>query len=251
MMNYSRILPLLIIVAILSFSVRLTEVFTGVSNLSASAYAKADEEEKPDHEAKEKDAHKANGEKTHVADAPEVEQDDEISKDEKGEPLPDGDIEHVEGETAKVPKWQDASDSNLDVAEIKLEMFEDLSKRRDRLEEVKKALQVREALLKAVEKELDEKVTELKTLREEITSLLEEKGGKESERINTLVKIYEGMKPKDAARIFDTLDIDVLVRVMSKMSERKISPVLAAMNAERARTVTIMMAEEKTLPIIE
>ena len=56
------------------------------------------------------------------------------------------------------------------------------------------------------------------------------------------------MKPKDAARIFDTLDLDVLVSVMSQMSERKLSPILASMNPERARTITIMLAEQKQLP---
>ena len=54
--------------------------------------------------------------------------------------------------------------------------------------------------------------------------------------------------PKDAARIFDTLDIDILVDVMANMSERKMSPILAAMNPERARTVTIMLAQQKQLP---
>jgi len=225
MISYSKILPLLIIIAILSFSVRLTEVITGLSDLSSSAYAK---------DATEDDAHAAK------------------SKDEeKHEETKEEVVEHVEGSEAKVPEWQDASDSNLDVEGIKLEMFEDLSERRVRLEKSEKAMHVREALLEATEKELDRKVEELKTLRTEIKELLEEQGGQEAERIDSLVKIYEGMKPKDAARIFDTLDLDVLGRVMSKMSERKVAPVLAAMNAERARTVTIMLAEEKTLPVIE
>ena len=126
MMNYSRILPLLIIVAILSFSVRFTEVVTGISNLSASAYAK-DVKEDADSSA-DKDAHKVDAEaETDVTEA------DNIGEEEHDGHLPDGDIEHVEGKTAKAPKWQDANDSNLDLAEIKLEIFEDLSERRDRL----------------------------------------------------------------------------------------------------------------------
>ena len=92
------------------------------------------------------------------------------------------------------------------------------------------------------------KYKELLKLRSEIEDLLGQQSEAEKARIDSLVKIYEGMKPKDAARIFDTLDLDVLVAVMSKMSERKLSPILAAMNPERARTVTIMLAEEKQLP---
>ena len=115
---------------------------------------------------------------------------------------------------------------------IKLEMFEDLSKRSAELEKIEEDLRMREALLKAAEQELDRKVQELTNLRKEIEELLELQSGKEQERIDSLVKIYEGMKPKDAARIFDTLDLDVLVMVMSKMSERKVALVLAAMNPE-------------------
>jgi flagellar motility protein MotE (MotC chaperone) len=58
------------------------------------------------------------------------------------------------------------------------------------------------------------------------------------------------MKPKDAARIFDTLDIDILVAVVSKMSERKIAPILGLMDPERAKTLTIMLAQQKKLPTL-
>ena len=62
------------------------------------------------------------------------------------------------------------------------------------------------------------------------------------------MKIYEGMKAKDAARIFNTLDIDVLLDVITGMSERKSAPILAEMDAERARTVTILMVQKKQMP---
>ena len=48
-------------------------------------------------------------------------------------------------------------------------------------------------------------------LRGKIESLLETQSEQEQARIKSLVKIYEGMKPKEAARIFDTLDLDVFV----------------------------------------
>ena len=111
-----------------------------------------------------------------------------------------------------------------------------------------KEIMTREALLRAAEQELDRKYQELSNLRTDIEGLLKQQSDEENARIASLVKIYEGMKPKDAARIFDTLDLDVLLAVMGKMSERKLSPVLAAMNPERARTITIMLAEQKKLP---
>jgi flagellar motility protein MotE (MotC chaperone) len=231
MISYSKILPLLIIVSMLSFSIRLTEVVTGVSNLSDVAYAKAADDDKAHAKEEEHEEPMAKG---HM----------QSDKKKKG-------VDVVEGDDAKAPKWRDASDSDLDVTSIKLEMFEDLSKRRAELEKMEEDVRMREALLKAAEQELDRKVQELTNLRKEIEELLELQSGQEQQRIDSLVKIYEGMKPKDAARIFDTLDLDVLVMVMSKMSERKVAPVLAAMNPERARTVTIMLAEERTLPTLQ
>lgn len=237
MFTYSKVFPLLIIVSVLTFSIKLTEVITGVSNMSSTAFAKsADDEEhaeKPAEDSGHDEEHAETASKGHM------------DKDAASNP------DVVEGDKANAPKWRDASDSDLDVTSIKLEMFEDLSKRRKQLEKAEQDIKIKEALLKAAEQELDRKVQELSNLRQEIEKLLELQSGNEQKRIDSLVKIYEGMKPKDAARIFNTLDLDILVRVMSKMSERKVAPVLAAMNPERARTVTIMLAEEKSLPILQ
>lgn len=226
MLNSSRILPCLIIIAVLAFSVRLTEVVTGISNLSATAHA---ESSKDDNKQDKMSA-------------------EAMASDAKGH-MPNNDaVQVVDEKDVNAPKWRDANDSNFDVSNVKMEMFEDLSLRREQLEKSERDLQVREALLKATAQELDRKYQELTKLRKEIEGLLSQQSEEEQGRIDSLVKIYEGMKPKDAARIFDTLDIDVLVSVISKMSERKIAPVMAAMNPERARSITIMLAEQKKLP---
>ena len=70
----------------------------------------------------------------------------------------------------------------------------------------------------------------------------------EEERLTSLVKIYENMKPKEAATIFNTLDLDVLLAVVGRMNERKTSPILAAMDPDKARIVTIKLAEQRKLP---
>tara|TARA_R110002072_G_scaffold86216_2_gene194656 strand:- start:294 stop:977 length:684 start_codon:yes stop_codon:yes gene_type:complete len=227
MPGFSKILPLLIIVIFISFSVRLSDFFLGMKNISSTAYA----------ENKAEDTHAAD-------DAPALGHGEDSAKD-------DGHVKEVSGHAADAPKWRDASDTNLDVSDVKMEMFEDLAARRKQLEESEQKMQVKEALLKATEQEIDRKYQELTKLKQEIEGLLDQQSDQEQGRIESLVKIYEGMKPKDAARIFDTLDIDVLVSVVSKMSERKVAPVLAAMNAERARKVTIMLAEQKTLPVLQ
>jgi flagellar motility protein MotE (MotC chaperone) len=59
------------------------------------------------------------------------------------------------------------------------------------------------------------------------------------------------MKPKDAARILNTLETDILIAVMERMSERKSAPILAEMDSDRARQVTTLLAERKQLPNLD
>jgi flagellar motility protein MotE (MotC chaperone) len=139
---------------------------------------------------------------------------------------------------------------DFELSPVRQELANDLVRQRERLEAMEQELMQKEALLQAAEKELDRKYQELVSLRKEIEALLEKQSQEEQERIASLVKIYEGMKAKDAANIFNTLDVDILVEVMSRMSERKSAPILASMNPERARTVTILLAEQKKLPTI-
>lgn len=156
------------------------------------------------------------------------------------------------GEASEQPiEWKDATDADMEYSAVQMTLFEDLSKRRKELEQKEKILVTREALLQAAEKNLEQKYKELSDLRGEVEELLKKQSEEESARVVSLVKIYEGMKAKDAARIFDTLDMDVLLQVLGRMSERKSAPIIAAMNPERARSVTIMLAEQKALPTLE
>lgn len=145
-------------------------------------------------------------------------------------------------------QWKGADDLDDEYSEVKMELFNDLAKRRKDIEIKEKDVAMREALLKAGQTELEQKYKELTTIKTDIEDLLKKQTEQEDKRIASLVKIYEGMKAKDAARIFDSLDMDVLLQVITKMSERKSAPIIAAMDAEKARNVTIMLAEQNKLP---
>lgn len=218
----------MIVVAFLAFSVRLVDVASsGIPDFSGSAYAKA-KEKKEDHPAKSEDTH---GElEEAAADTEHKSEGKEKTKEKPGS------------------KWRDASDSDMGYTKVKMEFFDDLLVRQKALDGREKALITREALIRAAEQELDRKYKELNQLRKQIENLLENQSEEEKKRIASLVKIYEGMKPKSAASIFNTLDLDVLVAVLSNMSERRLSPILALMSPERARTVTIILANQKKLP---
>jgi flagellar motility protein MotE (MotC chaperone) len=53
------------------------------------------------------------------------------------------------------------------------------------------------------------------------------------------------MKPKDAAAIFDQLEMPVLLRVARAMSPRKMAPILAAMSTTKAKDLTSSLAADE------
>jgi len=266
-----RVLPLLILVAALSFMVRLGEFYTGlrVATAMAQEEVKVNPPELPATPPQKSDATKAA--KTDAlaegagAVSPQAgEAKDGEKKPEGGQKTPDKGAS-ASGDPSAAPAkdaltlggpppgggdWTDSSQSDIDASAVKMELFQDLNTRRKALEEKEKQLAAREALLKAGERELDQKVRELTVLKKEIEGLLQKQSDEEQSRIKSLVTIYENMKPKEAARVFDTLDMDVLVSIISRMAERKVSPILAEMNPERARAVTIILAQDKQLPTL-
>ncbi len=136
-------------------------------------------------------------------------------------------------------------------SDSEIEILQSLSKRRDELDRRENELSQKQALLDAAEEEIDRKVNELAAMRKKLEELLGQQQTAQDEQIKSLVKIYENMKPKDAAKIFDTLDVEVLMSVIGKMNERKTSPILASMDPERAKLVTIKLAERRKLPSLE
>ncbi len=244
-----KILPALMIVCLLTFSLKLAEVVTGLRSLSGAAYAE-EAAHPPEAKPAETPAEEHKPETPDPAHPPENPEKTQEAKEETPKPESSGNKTPLvyEDNAAQMPEWKDAGDSAVDLSDAKKDVIGDMAERRVRLDDLEKELKAREALMKAAEQELDRKYKELSKLKEEIEGLLKQQSDEEKNRVMSLVKVYENMKPKDAARIFDTLDIDILVDVMGNMSERKMSPILAAMNPERARTVTIMLAEQKQLP---
>ncbi|MEI7607542.1 MAG: hypothetical protein WCJ64_09165, partial [Rhodospirillaceae bacterium] len=131
---------------------------------------------------------------------------------------------------------------------IDLELVKHLTERREELEKRGHDMDQREALIAAGEKRLDQKMTELQAVKVEIQNLLKQVDDKQRAQIESLVRIYENMKPKDAARIFEALEMPVLMEVVERMKEAKTAPVLAAMDPIKAKDLTTALAERRRLP---
>ncbi|CTQ59403.1 MotE family protein [Roseibium album] len=121
-------------------------------------------------------------------------------------------------------------------------VLESLGKRRETLQQQEGQLDLREKLLQATEERIQKRVDELKKLEQRIETAVEKKKKQEQDEVAGLVTMYETMKPKDAARIFDRLSLPILLKVVRQMKPRKMADILAKMSPERAERLTVAIA---------
>ena len=144
-------------------------------------------------------------------------------------------------------KLQAASGSaGLQISESEREVLLSLRTRREQLDARERSLVEREAEIAAADQRLAERVQQLQALQARLEGLEAGRQQHRAENWAGLVKTYEAMKPREAAAIFDALDMQVLLQVLDRMQERRAAPVLAAMQPDRARLVTQLLAEMRT-----
>lgn len=164
------------------------------------------------------------------------------SKEVKGTPPSDPNI------TTTPPKLK----TNLlnisgDYSKEEVKILRELSTRRQALDKTEESLNMKANVLKATENKLDQKVNELKALQNQVSELMKGYDEKEEIKYKSLVKIYENMKPKDAAKIFDELDMSMLVAIVTRMKEARSAPIIATMHPAKAKDLSVELTKYQTL----
>jgi flagellar motility protein MotE (MotC chaperone) len=121
-------------------------------------------------------------------------------------------------------------------------VLERLQERRQELETRAREVDIRESLLKAAEKRIESKVDEMKGVESRISAAAQQREEADNARFKSIVTMYENMKPKDAGRIFDRLEMSVLIEVASRIKPQKMADILAQMSAEAAEKLTVELA---------
>ena len=121
-------------------------------------------------------------------------------------------------------------------------ILERLTERRQELDQRERELAMRETMLQAQEKRLEDKVNELKDIESKITAANQKKQDTELAKLKGVVTMYENMKAKDAAKIFDRLDIRLATEVANQIAPRRMSDILAQMSPETAERLTVELA---------
>ncbi|NGM36154.1 hypothetical protein G4G93_19865 [Methylobacterium sp. DB0501] len=122
-------------------------------------------------------------------------------------------------------------------------ILEKLGARRDALQQRSRDLETREQLIENAERKLETRINDLKILEQKGDDAAAKRAEAEAAGLKSLVTMYETMKPKEAARVFDRLKLDVLVPVVVAMNPRKMAEVLAVMQPEAAERLTVALAQ--------
>lgn len=136
----------------------------------------------------------------------------------------------------------------LAMSRAERKLLQNLSVRRAQLDKRERGINMQANLLKATEMRIEKRIDELKVLQARIESFFGEDDVQKKDQIASLVIVYSSMKPKSAARILERLDLDILVKVVRGMSERKVAPILAAMDPVAAQELTVELASSAELP---
>jgi flagellar motility protein MotE (MotC chaperone) len=128
-----------------------------------------------------------------------------------------------------------------------IELAQEISAKTAGADESKRQFELRERLLETSEKRIDAKLAQLKVAQAQSDNFSAGGRGTVNTQFASLVKVYEVMKPKDAARIFEKLDLPVQLAVATAMKERNMAALMSEMSPEAARKLTMEMAAQAQL----
>ena len=134
----------------------------------------------------------------------------------------------------------------LSPAEI--QVLQELSQRRAELDKRASDLDQQQVVLQAAEKRVDDKIAKLQQLQKSIQVDVDKENAADDAHIQSLVRIYQAMKPADAAQIIGQLDLPIALELLSAMKEAKTAPILAAMEPAKAEAITTALAQKRNQP---
>jgi flagellar motility protein MotE (MotC chaperone) len=127
-------------------------------------------------------------------------------------------------------------------------ILERLQQRREELDARARELDIRENMIKAAEQRIDAHLAEIKEVESRIKVETGQKDEAEAARFKGLITLYENMKARDAAKIFNRLDMEVLLKVAAQINPRTMADIMAQMSPDVAERLTVELASKAQGP---
>jgi len=128
--------------------------------------------------------------------------------------------------------------SENDTDETELNHLARLRERKNELDKKEEELAKLEEEIAQQRKEMEQKLKELEEVRKSISSKLEEKVQVDDQKIQDLVAFYSNMKPPQAAKIIETIDEALAVRIIEKMKKKNAADIMNLLKPEKAKTIS-------------
>lgn len=244
-----RALPILIIFTVIMMGTKLLELFEILPDFISARAIHASEEPAKDAKKEEKPKEEKKEDTKEESDKPKEEKKEEHGSEEKPKEGEHGAEGEKKPEDTPPPKSVVGPPSDFSPSEI--EILQELARHREELDAREKDISLKENSLGVVEKNIDQKVETLKALQEQLKGIIAQYETKEDEKIKSLVKVYEAMKPQDASKIFEQLQMSVLIDVAVHMKEAKLAQILAKMDPYKAKELTTELANRRKIKSTE
>lgn len=124
-----------------------------------------------------------------------------------------------------------------------LNILQSLGTRRAELDQREAQLNSRAQLVDAADSKLDARITQLQSLKTQIQDLINQASKTSEQDTVRMVKVYESMKPKDAAAVLTAMSDDVRLPIVAGMKDRSLAAILGAMSPDAARDLTEKMSK--------
>ena len=214
-----RIFPLLILVSFVALGMRGIDLYTGYNLLTGPALAE-----------QEAGGEQGQASEADMAAAPDAD-------------MTDGEAQRM---SASVQPLVVGLPSNEE-----MELITQLRERRQELEARATKLDLQEQLLASTEKRINDKISQLQVLETRIKEHLRIFEKAEDEKLASIVKVYETMKPKDAAPRFEALALQTQVDLVTRMKPNKVAALMGEMTPEKASVLTTELATLAQPPSVE
>lgn len=148
------------------------------------------------------------------------------------------------GNIQDISKRTSCNDNDSKVNEEKLfstseqhsitDLVAELRKREEQLRRKEQELRQKEEYLTQLERETEQKLKKLIAIQEEIKAFERQREKEKSTKLKSLVRIYESMKPRNAAKLLENLDENLVVEIISHMKTDLAANILSNMQPDKA-----------------
>lgn len=110
-----------------------------------------------------------------------------------------------------------------------------LADRKKQLDQREEDLNKLAAQLEKQQTEILDNLKKLEDTRSKISTLLEERIKADDGKVETLVQMYSNMKPAQAAKVFESLDEDLVIEILGRMKKKNAADILNLIKPEKAQ----------------